>query len=266
MRQSDQQPEVASSVAVLGGVPVSAAGWMSAKRAFDLIALVVLVPFVLPVAMLVALAVFLDSPGPIVYRARRVGRGGRAFEMLKFRTMKIGVAGNAIAGAEDLRITPVGRFLRRARLDELPQLWNVFRGEMSFVGPRPELNEFVDMHAEDYRQILAVPPGITGPTQLRYAGVEARLLSLHGDPEAYYRDQLLPDKVALDLVYARSRSLAQDFVVLCQTLILPAILGWQRIQGKASSPAQRRSVVYAGVGIAIAIVPLIFALGLGSPR
>ena len=192
--------------------------------------------------------------------------GGRAFEMLKFRTMKIGVLGHSISGAGDLRITPVGRFLRATRLDELPQLWNVLRGEMSCVGPRPELEEFVDLHAEDYGEILTVPPGVTGPTQLRYAGVEAGILGMHDDPETFYREQLLPDKVALDLAYARSRSLRWDFVTLLQTLALPAILGWQRLQGRLSPSSSRRSIAYAGVAMAIWILPLAFALSLGSPR
>jgi lipopolysaccharide/colanic/teichoic acid biosynthesis glycosyltransferase len=241
---------------------------LAGKRAFDLLAVILIVPFALPVALLISVAVLLDSPGPIIFRAARVGYRGNSFVMLKFRTMRIGVAGHSIAGAEDERITPVGRFLRTTRLDELPQLWNVLRGEMSFVGPRPELEEFVELHARDYREILTVPPGVTGPTQLRYAGVEARMLSLHQDPEAYYRDQLLPDKVALDLAYVRSRSYGRDLLVLLQTLALPGILAWQRIQseGDASSSRAGRSVAYVGAATAIAVLPLLFALGLGSPR
>ena len=181
--------------------------------------------------------------------------------MLKFRTMRVHVAGRSLAGAGDVRITPVGQFLRRTRLDELPQLWNVLRGQMSFVGPRPELEEFVALHAADYERILAVPPGITGPTQLRYAGVEARLLGMQEDPEGYYREELLPSKVALDLAYASDHSLRQDFRLLCQTLALPIVLLLQR-----DPAAGRRSVAYAGAAMAVAAVPLLFAVGLGSPR
>jgi lipopolysaccharide/colanic/teichoic acid biosynthesis glycosyltransferase len=237
-----------------------------AKRALDLAALILLTPLLVPVALLIAVAVYLDSPGPVIYRANRIGMRGRAFAMLKFRTMRVGVAGHAISGAGDLRITSVGRFLRTTRLDELPQLWNVLCGQMSFVGPRPELEEFVDLHADDYREILTVPPGITGPTQLRYAGVEAGLLGMHEDPERYYREQLLPDKVALDLDYARSHSRSHDLVVLAQTIGLPVILAWQRLRGGTSSEESRRSIAYAGFAMAIGILPLIFALGLGSPR
>jgi lipopolysaccharide/colanic/teichoic acid biosynthesis glycosyltransferase len=232
-----------------------------AKRCLDLLALAVLAPLVLPFALLIAIAILLDSPGPVVYRATRVGMGGRSFSMLKFRTMKVHVGGRSLAGAGDLRITPVGRFLRKTRLDELPQLWNVLRGQMSFVGPRPELEEFVALHAADYERILAVPPGITGPTQLRYAGVEARLLGMQEDPESFYRERLLPDKVALDLAYARERSLGQDVVLLGETLALPLVLALQRPAGTG-----RRSVAYAGAAMAVAVVPLLFAIGLGSPR
>jgi lipopolysaccharide/colanic/teichoic acid biosynthesis glycosyltransferase len=234
------------------------------KRAFDLLALLLLVPFVIPVGLLIAVAVFLDSPGPVVYRAARIGMGGRPFAMLKFRTMKRDSAGHSIAAAGDLRITPLGRFLRATRMDELPQLWNVLRGQMSLVGPRPELEEFVALHAEDYRGILAVPPGITGPTQLRYAGVEAELLGMREDPESYYREELLPDKVALDLDYATSRTLSRDLILLGQTLALPLILGLQRRRGDEGRPG--RSFAYVGAAMAIATLPLLFAIGLGSPR
>jgi len=239
---------------------------LAGKRAFDLLAVLLIAPFALPVAVLIWLAVLLDSPGPTIFRAARIGYGGDPFVMLKFRTMRIDLVGHAISSATDERITPVGRFLRTTRLDELPQLWNVLRGEMSFVGPRPELEEFVELHAQDYREILAVPPGLTGPTQLRYAGVEARMLSLHPDPDAYYRDRLLPDKVALDLDYVRTHSYGRDLLVLLETLALPAILAWQRLSGGASSSRGGRSVAYVGAAMAITVLPLLFAVGLGSPR
>jgi lipopolysaccharide/colanic/teichoic acid biosynthesis glycosyltransferase len=236
------------------------------KRAFDLLTLVFVLPFAIPVGLLIAIAVLLDSPGPVFYRAQRVGSGGHLFEMLKFRTMKIDMAGHAIAGAADERITPVGRFLRVSRLDELPQIWNVARGEMSIVGPRPELAEFVALHEGEYEEILSVPPGLTGPTQLRFAGVEASVLSLQADPEAYYRERLLPDKVALDLAYARSSSLWGDLLVVCQTLALPAMMALKRIGGESTSDAAMRSLAYTGFALAIVAMSVLVALGLGSPR
>jgi lipopolysaccharide/colanic/teichoic acid biosynthesis glycosyltransferase len=237
------------------------------KRLLDLLSLVLLAPIVVPIGYLIAIAVFLDSPGPVLFRAARLGVGGEEFRMLKFRTMRVDLAGASIAaGAGDQRITPVGRFLRATRLDELPQLWNVARGEMSMVGPRPELAEFVGLHAADYGEILAVCPGLTGPTQLRFAGVEARMLHLHPDPEAFYRDELLPDKVEMDLDYARYRSNLGDLRVLVQTLALPLILAWQAVRGEGSPRGARRSIAVAGAAMVVAVLPVAFALGLGAPR
>jgi lipopolysaccharide/colanic/teichoic acid biosynthesis glycosyltransferase len=236
------------------------------RRAIDLCALLLLAPLLVPPMLVVALVVFLDSPGSVLFRARRVGYGGRPFEMVKFRTMRVDNAGHAVAGAGDSRITPVGGFLRATRLDELPQLWNVLRGEMCLVGPRPELEEFVALHAEEYREILAVPPGITGPTQLRFAGLEPHLLGLHPDPERFYREQLLPDKVELDLAYARSRSLAGDLAVLGRTLTLPLLVRARRRDGPMPAP---RRVPWRPVlvgAMAVAALPLIFRLLLGAPR
>jgi lipopolysaccharide/colanic/teichoic acid biosynthesis glycosyltransferase len=224
------------------------------------------VPLLALPLLIVALAVFLDSPGSVFFRARRVGYRGRPFEMVKFRTMKVENAGHAVAGANDSRITPVGGFLRATRLDELPQLWNVLRGEMSLVGPRPELQEFVDLHAAEYREILSVPPGITGPTQLRYSGLEPHLLSLHADPERFYREQLLPDKVKLDVEYARSRSFAGDLAVLVRTLALPLLLLLRRPEVTAeASPRPSWRPVLAGA-LTVGALPLIFMLTLGAPR
>ena len=237
------------------------------RRAFDLCALALLAPLLALPALIVSIAVFLDSPGSVFFRARRMGYRGRPFEMIKFRTMRVDNAGHAVAGADDNRITPVGGFLRATRLDELPQLWNVLRGEMSLVGPRPELEEFVALHAADYREILAVPPGITGPTQLRYAGLEPHLLSLHADPERYYREQLLPDKVRLDVAYARSHSFAADLAVLGRTLALPLLLPLRRPPEAGEGPPRRRgwAPIVAGTTAAVAL-PLLFLLTLGAPR
>ncbi len=233
------------------------------RRVFDLCALALLVPLLALPLLIITVAVLLDSPGSVLFRARRMGYGGRPFEMIKFRTMRVDNAGHAVAGANDSRITPVGGFLRAARLDELPQLWNVLRGEMTLVGPRPELEEFVALHAVEYREILAVPPGITGPTQLRYAGLEPHLLSLHADPERFYRESLLPDKVKLDLEYARSRSIAGDLAVLGRTLTLPLLLPFRRPRGEEER--FRWAPLLAGT-MAIGVLPLLFLLTLGSPR
>jgi lipopolysaccharide/colanic/teichoic acid biosynthesis glycosyltransferase len=230
--------------------------------------LVVLLPVLAAPLLIVSVAVFLDSPGSVFFRARRMGFRGRSFEMLKFRTMRIDKAGHAVAGANDSRITPVGGFLRATRLDELPQLWNVLRGEMSLVGPRPEVEEFVELHAADYQEILSVPPGITGPTQLRYAGLEPHLLSLHADPERYYREHLLPDKVRLDVAYTRSRSLVGDLSVLARTMLLPVLVPFRGRESSGDGAHQhRRSTPLVAAAMVVAgLVPLLFLLTLGSPR
>lgn len=227
-----------------------------------------LAPLLLLPLLIVTLAVCLDSPGGAFFRARRMGFRGRPFDMIKFRTMRVDNAGHSVAGANDSRITPVGGFLRATRLDELPQLWNVLRGEMTLVGPRPELAEFVELHAEEYREILAVPPGITGPTQLRYAGLEPHLLSLHADPERFYREELLPDKVKLDLAYARSRSFASDLAVLGRTLALPLLLMLRR-DDHEDEAERRRSFGWASIlaaTMAVGVLPPLFLLTLGAPR
>lgn len=175
-------------------------------------------PFALLAGGAIAIAIAIDSPGSILYRSARVGLGGLDFEMLKFRSMRVDSAGHAISGARDLRITRVGAFLRRTRLDELPQLWNIAKGQMSFVGPRPEDRIFTDLYPEEYKVILSVLPGITGPTQLRYAAIEAVALSEARDPESYYIEHLLPGKVEMDCVYAQSRTLLGDLALLARTL------------------------------------------------
>ena len=147
-------------------------------------------PFVALMSALIAIAIKLDSPGPVIYRSPRVGRHGRAFEMLKFRKMRNGETGLPLTVSYDERFTPIGRFLAITKLDELPQVWNVLRGDMRLVGPRPEMAEFVDHHPGPYAEILGVLPGITGPAQLSCAS-EGELLAAAHDPVAQYRQELL---------------------------------------------------------------------------
>src|SRR3954468_8860839 len=138
-------------------------------RALDLAIVVLATPLVLLLGGVIALAVWLDSPGPVLYRSRRIGKGGRPFDMLKFRTMIKDAAGPPLSARGDDRYTPLGRTLAYSRLDELPQLINVLRGDMRLVGPRPELEDFVRDFPDEYERILSVPPGLTGPSQLEYA-------------------------------------------------------------------------------------------------
>jgi lipopolysaccharide/colanic/teichoic acid biosynthesis glycosyltransferase len=170
-----------------------------------------------PIVAALAVALRLDSPGPILYRARRFGAGGRTFTCFKLRTMtwRPATAGPGITVADDRRITAVGRFLRRTRLDELPQLWNVARGDMRLVGPRPESPEFVDLSNPVHALVFSSKPGITGVTQLAFAD-EASFID-PADPVRSYREDVLPRKVALDALYLRHRSLGFDLWILAQT-------------------------------------------------
>jgi len=189
-----------------------------AKRGLDLLLGGLLLAASLPVQGVVAILVRLSSPGPILHRATRVGTGGSAFTLYKFRSMRVGAAqaGPGITAADDPRTTSIGRFLRRTHLDELPQLFNVIRGQMSLVGPRPEDPRFVALYDEEQRAILLVRPGITGPTQLRFRHEERMLVG--PDPEAIYVRELLPQKLAIDLEYVRHHTLLGDLRILVRTV------------------------------------------------
>ena len=188
-----------------------------AKRTLDLILSLVGLALLWPLLAILALWVKLDSPGPVFYRGKRVGQHDRPFFMYKFRTMVQGAEhrGPAVTYRDDPRITRAGRFLRRTKLDELPQLFNVVKGEMSLVGPRPEDPTYVALYSEEQRQVLGVKPGITGPTQLEYRD-EASML--HGDSvDEDYVTRLMPEKLKLDLEYVRTRSLLLDLRMLWRT-------------------------------------------------
>jgi len=182
------------------------------QRALGLLAAVL----ALPMLGALAVAVKLDSPGPAIYAASRVGDKGRLFTCLKLRTMSTRPSqGSAITSASDPRITRTGRLLRRSHLDELPQLWNVARGEMRFVGPRPEDPHFVDMTQPLHRLVFAARPGITGLTQLVHADEETHIAS--GNAERTYREEILPGKLLIDAAYLRRRSTRLDLWILAQT-------------------------------------------------
>jgi lipopolysaccharide/colanic/teichoic acid biosynthesis glycosyltransferase len=193
----------------------------AAKRLGDVVLALLLMVVLSPVLVACAVAIRVESRGPLFYRAPRIGRGGRHLRIVKFRKMVDGASGQALTGDVDERFTRIGRFLARTKLDELPQLWNVLRGDMSLVGPRPEDPEFVTMHADAYREILTVRPGITGLCQLAFAK-ETEIL----DPDdrlGHYVGRILPQKVALDVLYARSRTFGGDLKIMLWT-ILPLIL------------------------------------------
>jgi lipopolysaccharide/colanic/teichoic acid biosynthesis glycosyltransferase len=237
-------------------IPHPRTSYPSRLRLFDVVVVLILLLPATAVGLLIALAVLIDSPGPVLYRSRRIGRDGVPFWMLKFRTMRNLAGGPLISSRTDVRFTPVGRFLALTRLDELPQLWNVLRGEMRLVGPRPELEEFVSEQRESYERILTVPPGLTGPTQLVFAD-EGSLLASVEDRERVYRSEILPGKVRLDLEYVRSHSLARDLSVILRTCLLPFVKTGYRIAARlGAGPAQRAAAVRL-VTLAIAVILLL---------
>ncbi len=186
------------------------------KRAIDVVVAALGLLLLTPVFAAIALLVVLDSPGPVFYRSERAGYRGRPLRMLKFRKMRADAAGGNLTVAGDERLTRVGGFLARTKLDELPQLWHVLRGDMSLVGPRPETPDHVARHRDAYEEILRVRPGVTGHTQIAFAREESILDA--GDPYNHYVTSLLPQKVALDRLYATRGSTRGDVRIVAATI------------------------------------------------
>ena len=191
---------------------------MIVKRIFDAAVSGVALILLSPLLAIVAVWIKTDSPGPVIFRQQRVGRRGIPFDILKFRSMRATNDGPKITVSGDTRITNSGKFLRKYKLDELPQLWNVFVGDMSLVGPRPEVPQYVAYWPVDARdEVLAVRPGITDPTALEMFD-EATLLAAATDPERMYIDELLPLKVSGYLRYVRGQSFHGDLLIIIRTI------------------------------------------------
>jgi lipopolysaccharide/colanic/teichoic acid biosynthesis glycosyltransferase len=188
------------------------------KRVFDVSLATVGLFLLSPVLLGIAIAVRLDSFGPAFYRGRRAARGGAPFSILKFRTMIVGAEnlGGPSTASNDPRITRVGKFLRKYKLDEFPQLINVLRGEMSLVGPRPEVLSEVERYSPEERELLTVRPGITDWASLRFSD-EGQILEGSSDPHQAYREKIRPEKIKLGLQYVRQRSLRTDLRILIET-------------------------------------------------
>lgn len=189
-----------------------------AKRVFDVVVAACALLLLSPLLVVVALVVKLDSPGPVFFRQERVGRHGVPFRIHKFRTMREGAAGLQITVGADPRITRSGAWLRRTRLDELPQLIDVLAGDMSLVGPRPEVPRYVALYPADLRErALSVRPGITDPASIEFID-EAERLARAADPEREYVEVILPQKLRRAAEYAERATLASDLAVLWRTL------------------------------------------------
>ena len=211
-------------------------------RVVDLVVSAILLVVLWPLLIAIAVAVKVESRGPVFYRARRVGRRGRAFEMLKFRKMHADATGPGLTVADDQRLTKVGTFLVRSKLDELPQLWNVLRGHMSLVGPRPEAEEFVEIEPEAYGDILSVPPGVTGLSQLAFRR-EAEILDRE-DRTRDYVARIFPQKIGLDLLYAEQQSVKVNLRILLWTVV--AVLGFDVAVHRETGRINRRHRPPAG--------------------
>jgi lipopolysaccharide/colanic/teichoic acid biosynthesis glycosyltransferase len=201
------------------------------KRAFDLAASLLALVVLAPVLAAVTALIKISSPGPVFFRQERTGRGGKPFFIYKFRTMVQEAArlGPGITGAGDPRVTRVGHILRVTKFDELPNLFNVVRGEMSLVGPRPDLPRFMSALTPAQRKILAFRPGLTGPTQLRYIAEEEWLSPVNIDEN--YAENLFADKISSDLAYVTNWSLRRDAVLILYTPVALAFAALGRLTG-----------------------------------
>ena len=189
------------------------------KRAFDLISCTLALLLLLPFGIVVALCIVCGSKGGVFYRQTRVGRNNKDFKLLKFRTMRPNAdrQGLLITVGEDSRITRIGKFLRKYKIDELPQLLNIIKGDMSVVGPRPEVRRYVELYDERQRRVLSVRPGLTDYASLQYIS-ESDLLAGSDNPEKTYIEEIMPAKLELNLQYIEKQSFAEDLRIIFKTL------------------------------------------------
>jgi len=189
------------------------------KRLFDILASSVALILLFPVLLILGISVAINSPGGALFRQVRVGKGGREFRLLKFRSMRPDseAGGQITVGERDPRITGIGHFLRRTKLDELPQLINILKGEMSVVGPRPEVPKYVALYTTEQRKVLSVRPGLSSLASIAFIN-ENEILGRSSDPERTYTEEVMPAKLELDLKYVREQSLTLDFKVIAGTL------------------------------------------------
>ncbi len=187
----------------------------SFDKTFALIGLLVLWPLLLLIALLIRVKM---PDGAALFRQQRVGQYGKVFTMVKFRTMTTTHHGSSVSVAGESRITPLGAFLRKYKLDELPELWNILKGDMSFVGPRPDVPGYADKLVGKDREILRLKPGITGPATLKYRN-EEEILAQQANPQQYNDEVIFPDKVKINLEYLQHRSFWGDIHIIIQTIL-----------------------------------------------
>ncbi|WP_069660292.1 sugar transferase [Arcticibacter eurypsychrophilus] len=192
---------------------------MSSKRIFDVLVSLLGIILLIPLFLLVSICIMINSKGGVLYRQTRIGRNSAAFSLLKFRTMRIGAdqTGELTIGFRDSRITPCGYFLRKYKIDELPQLFNILTGEMSFVGPRPEVSKYVNLYNLQQQRVLSVKPGITDWASITYIN-ENQLLATSANPETFYIEQVIPDKIKQNLKYVDHHNLWIDMKIILLTI------------------------------------------------
>lgn len=187
-------------------------------RIVDILAALTGLVLLCPLFVIIALWIVLDNPGPVFYRQQRVGRNGKDFGLWKFRSMRVGSdkAGLITVGERDNRITRAGYYIRKYKLDELPQLINVLAGDMSLVGPRPEVRKYVDLYTPEQRKVLSVRPGITDYASIEYID-ENRLLAQSADPDKTYIEEIVPAKIALNMRYINHQTIGEYFKIIFLT-------------------------------------------------
>ncbi|MFZ4523431.1 MAG: sugar transferase [Bacteroidales bacterium] len=188
------------------------------KYVFDRVVAAAAFLWLLPLLLVIAAGIRLTSPGPVFFLQKRVGKGGRLFTIIKFRTMRNSHDTNTITASNDSRITGIGASLRKWKLDELPELVNIMVGDMSFVGPRPDVPGYADLLTGDDRKILTLRPGITGPASLKYYNEEDILAGV-GNPKEYNDTVIFPDKVRINLKYLERSSLIEDVKIIIYTIL-----------------------------------------------
>ena len=203
-----------------------------AGRTFDIIVSSLALVFFSPIMLVIAFAILIESGGPILFSQVRLGRGGRHFRMYKFRKFhkECITDGTPLCVEKDKRLTALGKFLRSTKLDELPQLWNIIRGDMSIVGPRPEVLLFKDCFMGEFERVLEYKPGILGPSQVMFRN-EGSLFPTDAAPTEFYRQVLFPIKARLDLAYYQRRTVWSDIVWLLRGVL--AVLGWAPVNDKS---------------------------------
>lgn len=189
------------------------------KRLFDITASFFGILILSPLLIFIGLWVGLSSKGGVFYKQIRVGKNNKDFKLYKFRSMRVNSdkQGLLTVGSKDSRITKAGYFIRKYKIDELPQLFNVLKGDMSFVGPRPEVRRYVDLYSEEQMKVLSVRPGITDPASIKYRN-ENDILSSASNPEEYYIQHIMPDKLKINIDYINTRTFFKDIKIIFQTI------------------------------------------------